>query len=1502
MEKYMTDVLNDQEELVQKIHRLENDNKKFKQILTQTEINLQHIIDTQHQSVFTKDTRGRYQACNQAFLNLTGMTRDAVIGKSDDELFNEKLAVFFKHNDGHVIKSAKTAIFDQWLTLPDRSHRYLHQRSAPIFGDNDQIFGIHTIVTDKTIINEPEKNSDKNERLLEFSFAEAIDGLFYMMMDEPLQWDDTVDKEKKLDYALHHQRVTKVNKSMLKQYGAREKDFIGRTFYDFFEHNPEDGRKICRELLDNGYSDAFSIERRMDGSNIYIKGFYNCLYDASGRIIGHFGIQRDMTEQVNADNKVEASEKYYKALYNAVTDAILVYNIGPDGTMGNFIEINDIACSLLEYKRQELLSLTPYNIITKASKASLKTVVGKLSKKENVLFEQQYVTKNGKILDVEIHTQGFELNGKDVVISVVRPIGERKKVENALRDSEARFRYFVEQTNEGFYRNDVEKPIDTSLPLDEQVRMVYEHMYLAECNENMARMYGFEDPSEIIGKKIKTFHGGNEVPENVESTKNLILNGYKLINSETVEIDKNGDIVYFLNNAVGIIEKGKLISIWGTQRNITEQRKAEQAVKESEVRFRTLYQNAGDAILIMQKDKFIDCNRKTVEIFGGTREQILKMSPELLSPETQPDGRNSREKASEKINAVLSGEPQFFEWKHRRVDGTLFDAEVSLNLVHLNTGVYTQAIVRDITERKKTEQALHAAEQKLRDIIEYSTNLFYSHTPDHVLTYVSPQSQHFLGCAPNEAKVRWTEFATDNPVNEDGFNRTQKAIETGEVQPPFELELKTKNGKKLWVMVNEAPIVKNGKTVSIVGALTDITAHKNIEHEMNRTMELDSLRAEIWKQALTTFDIETMIQHLLDTTGPVLGVENISYMPFQDNRKRIFVKMQWRADGKDIGLGEQVPSWIFKRFKGKSYITFKSGELPEFAKKVVNPFLKKYNTKSTLVIPFGNPDQPDGFLTAQSYTFTKHFIKQEINLFIELSKIIHIRSQQLQSQAALKESEEKYRYLIQHSGDAIYLLYNRRFEIINEKFVELFGVTLDDANKPDFDFIRLVAPQSRSKVEERIQRQAAGEPLEPNYEFTAINAHGQDIEVEAAVTHIPYKDGVAAQGIIRDVTERKRLEEQLRQSQKMEAIGQLAGGVAHDFNNLLTVINGYSELLLTRNLADKEHKSVMQIHKAGKRAASLTNQLLGFSRKQVIQPRIINLNEIITDHSKMLSRLLGSNIEIISLLDPDLKPVEIDPGQLEQIIMNIAINARDAMPDGGTLTIKTANAIFDHQAPSERNDELARSYSLMEIQDTGVGMDENTRNHIFEPFFTTKETGKGTGLGLATVYGIIKQNEGLIRVTSEPDKGTSFKIYLPGAFVDNNHKNIHKKDKTNLYGNETILLVEDNKLVENVTQATLEMYGYHVIAAANGEEALRVYKDNRSKINLLLTDVVMPIMNGKDLAKVLLKLNPKLKIIFISGYADNANIQSTLDASSSFIQKPYSHEDLAKEIRKLLDD
>jgi PAS domain S-box-containing protein len=508
-----------------------------------------------------------------------------------------------------------------------------------------------------------------------------------------------------------------------------------------------------------------------------------------------------------------------------------------------------------------------------------------------------------------------------------------------------------------------------------------------------------------------------------------------------------------------------------------------------------------------------------------------------------------------------------------------------------------------------------------------------------------------------------------------------------------------------------------------------------------------------------------------------------------------------------------------------------------------------------------------------------------------------------QARAALRATEASYQTLVEHAPIGIYRSTPEgKFLSVNTAVVRMLGYD-SAAEVLALDMARDVYADAAER-ERLVARDSYSDRQYDNVEASWKRRDGRPLTVQLSVRAVRNGAGRVEyyETFVRDVTDQRRLQQQVLQSQKMEAVGRLAGGIAHDFNNLLTVITSYSDLLL-EDLApgDAKRDDLEQVRKAADGASALTRQLLAFSRQQVLEPRVVSLNAVVEALQKILRRVIGEDIELAIALAPDLGAVRADVGQLEQVLMNLAVNARDAMPTGGRLTVETANVEHDPDYARDHDAAAVRRFAMLAVSDTGCGMDEATKARIFEPFFTTKAPGKGTGLGLATVYGIVQQAGGFIWVYSEPGHGTSFKIYLPEVDATAERAPAAAGGRVP-GGTETVLLVEDAAAVRAVAKQVLERQGYTVLEAADGAAALRLAQDHRGPIHLLLTDVVMPQVSGRELAERLAHLRPDTKVLYASGYTDDSVVRhGILESGTAYLQKPFTPESLARKVREVLD-
>ena len=518
------------------------------------------------------------------------------------------------------------------------------------------------------------------------------------------------------------------------------------------------------------------------------------------------------------------------------------------------------------------------------------------------------------------------------------------------------------------------------------------------------------------------------------------------------------------------------------------------------------------------------------------------------------------------------------------------------------------------------------------------------------------------------------------------------------------------------------------------------------------------------------------------------------------------------------------------------------------------------------------------------------------------------------AEESLSQSHQQFMTIFEQAPLGIAIIDSKTGHIYeaNPRFAEIVGRPRTEVQT--IDWMSITHPDDVQASLDNMERLNAGEIDGFRMNKRYILPDGTYAWINMTIAPIHESDDLGERHLcmVEDITEQRRaedavrvIEEQLRQAQKLESVGRLAGGVAHDFNNLLTTIIGYSELISEeQDLTMLTKERVQEIRDSADRAAALTRQLLAFSRKQVLQPRVIDLNSLIANLSRMLRRLVGEDIDLTTEFDSDALYIKADPGQVEQVIINLAVNSRDAMADGGKLKIEAKCVHLDESYNLQHPELVSGDYVMLAVSDTGCGMDEETKNQIFEPFYTTKEIGKGTGLGLSTVYGIVRQSGGFIWVDSEPDHGTTFKIYLPQVAGTTTKQEDLPLISGPMHGTETILLVEDDESLRKLAAKILKGYGYAVVEAQNGVEALEIAaKRNYPAIDLLVTDVIMPQMNGRQLSEAILKEYPDMKVLFISGYTDNSIVHhGVLGEGVSFLQKPFSPQSLAEKVRDVLDE
>jgi two-component system, cell cycle sensor histidine kinase and response regulator CckA len=883
------------------------------------------------------------------------------------------------------------------------------------------------------------------------------------------------------------------------------------------------------------------------------------------------------------------------------------------------------------------------------------------------------------------------------------------------------------------------------------------------------------------------------------------------------------------------------------------------------------------------------CNPAFEVLFGYRQAEILGAELDsLLAP------RDSAGEARELTRRSTAGNVVREKAKRLRSDGSLVDVQilgVPISVDGKLTGSF--GMYEDITERRRAEQAQREAEERFRSLFENATEGIFQTTTDGRYLSVNPALARMCGFAsPSEMISSVEDLGKELYADPNARGVFKRLIEKHGAVKDFEYEVKRKDGAKIWISEN-AHVVRNpdGEILSYEGTIEDITARKRAELERQVTFE-------IIHAVNVTDNLDDLLKLIHIALKKVLYAENCFIALYEPTTKMFhfpFFVDQFDMAPPPQKVGRSCTAHVYR--SGKAMLipqrTFdllaEQGEVE----------LVGTPSPSWLGVPLRTPAATIGVLVVQHYEDENAYTERDQEFVASVGGQIAFAIERKRSEEKIRESEARLRVLVEQLPAVLWTVDR------DLRFTSALGAGLARLGlKPN---------------------QLVGKSLLDYFEtvdqtFLPIAAHRRSVAGEPMTFHVEWKSGSYAchveplrdadgqvSGAIcmsLDITDRKQLEEQLRQAQKMEAVGRLAGGIAHDFNNLLMVIQGYGDLLVERLPSeDPLRRNAEQIQMAAQRASSLTRQLLAFSRKQMLAPKILNVQSVVADMEKILRRLIGEDIQLETSSAPDLGLVKADRSQIEQVILNLAVNARDAMPQGGRLTIETANVELDASYSHPPAVLSPGKYVMMAVTDNGCGMDSETQAHVFEPFFTTKEKGKGTGLGLATVYGVVKQSGGYVWVYSEPGRGTSFKIYLPRIEekVAPSGREGKSEPRVTPRGSETILLVEDEKGVRELAREYLTMSGYTVIEAEDGHTALELAAMHVGPIHLLLTDVVMPGISGRELAERVGQIRPEIKILYMSGYTDQAVVHhGILENDAVLLQKPFTLTTLAAKLREIL--
>ncbi len=1108
------------------------------------------------------------------------------------------------------------------------------------------------------------------------------------------------------------------------------------------------------------------------------------------------------------------------------------------------MQVNDRLCEMLGYTREELVGKNARILYPTDEDYEYvgQKKYDQIRKQGTGTVETRWQRKDGQTLCVILSSTPIDRENLSAGVTFTAlDITDRKKTEDALKESEALLKKTQEMAHIGSWRLDLTK----------------NDLY---WTDEVYRIFGltpqeFEATYEAF---LRAVHPDDR--DMVDSAYKAAVKNHKPYEVVHRVVWPDGTVRTVHEKAENIKdERGEVVLSLGMVHDITQRLQAEEALRKSEKKYSTLVENSKDGIIMISDGVLKFVNNASMELVGY--------------PPTEMIGANfldfvadaHRELVLQRYTDRIRGKdvPAIYEIELLRKDGSTISVELNAIRIEFEDRPADLVVIRDITERKQAEQDLIESEKRFRETVELLPSIICEYDLDSRITYVNTYGLKTFGYTQTDIEQGLYATQLVPPDELDKFKARFGSVRKGKRTDLIEYRLNAKDGSTLYAIANTAPIFKEGKVVGARSSITPITERKKVEEALRESEKRYRLLADNVTDVIWTRDINLGLTYISPSVTDQLGYS-------VEEAKALRLEETWTPDSfnrlKKMLTEQLEPVSLDKKDLSKSRVIEVEAKCKDGSTKWVEAkmnFLKDHQ------------GQPIGVIG----------VTRDI-------------SERKRTEAALKESEEKHRTVLEANPDPV-IVYDIEGKVIyfNPAFSRVFGWRLEERLGKNMNVF--VPEDAWPETSKMIQKVLAGERFS-GVETRRYTKDGNVIPVSISGAIYKDQDGTPIGSVInlRDISEQKKLEAQLHQAQKMEAIGTLAGGITHDFNNLLMGIQGRTSLLLMGiDSSHPQYEHLKGIEDYVISAADLTKQLLGFARKGKYEVKTIDLNDLIKRENKMFGRT-KKEINIREKFDKALWPVDADQRQIEQVLLNIHVNAWQAMPGGGELYIQTENVVIDehYSKPHYVN---PGKYVKITITDTGVGMDEETQKRIFDPFFTTKEMGRGTGLGLASSYGIIKNHGGFIDVYSVKGEGATFKIYLPAS--DKKVVKVKPPKEVMLRGTETILLVDDEEIITIVGKEMLSTLGYNVFTAKSGKEGIQTYAEHQKQIDLVILDMILPEMGGGDIFDTLKKINPKIKVILSSGYSINGEAAEIMERGcDGFIQKPFKMEELSRKLREVL--
>ncbi len=1449
--------------------------KRVEDALRESEEKYRLLIDNLNEGVWQIDKDGYTVFVNDRMAEMLGYTVQEMQGRHLFDFMDEQEAQLTKNYMQRRQKGIKEQ-HEHILICKDGSCIFTSLETSPVYDKGGKYIGALAGVQDVTARKQAEKALRESENYYRAMFETSASTMFIIK-------EDTT--------------ISRVNSNFEKMLGYAKQEVEGKKSWTEFIHPDDLGwmKEYHYMRRRNSLSVPISYEFRFFVRNGELRHGYLTLDIIAGTKQSVASII-DITEQKLAEEERRKSEERYRTILNEMSEGYHEVDLA-----GNFTFFNEAFLNLFGYSRDEMMGVNfKHYAAEEAAAKKVYRLYNEMYKTGAPIQNSEWdiIRKDGERRTLEFYASVVR-DSADIPTGfrgIVRDITERKRVEDKLRESEQKYRFMTEQMNDVVWTTDLEMRITYISPSDERILGFTTEERMAHTLADMLTPFSQEKAMEVISKEYAIEETGSD-------------DSRRFVSIELEYRHKDGSTRLLETLATGIRDdEGRLIGLHGVSRDITERKQAEEALRESEEKFRSTFAASPDSVNInrLEDGLYVDINRGFTRLTGFTREDVIGKTSIEVNIWHDPEDR-------QKLVRGLrdKGFYENLEARFRRKDGSVAVALMSAAVVHINDEPHIISITREITEIKRMQEALHKSEEKHRRLFETMSQGVIYHASNGEIISANPAAEKILGLSFDQMRgktsmdPRWKMIKEDGSAVPGTEHPSMIALRTGQTVGPVKRGV-FHSGKNshIWLSITAIPLFREGEAAAsqVYATITDIT--ELLERELEYSQILNTSIDGFW---------------VVDTKGHFLEVNPAAVGLLGYTREEMLARRI--SDIEAIESPEEMDQHI-KTIKKQGYERFET----------------QHRHK-------------DGHLL--DVEVSASFLAHPYERFIVFTRDISERKQK-ERESHINRLRLEILHEINNLPEATEKMIN---DLLLEKMLFLSGSEIgflgyitDDEEVMEIHSwsdkaIQRCALQDKPMVFPIRQAGLWGEPIrkrkplivndysQPHSakqvlperhvqisNFMAIPVFDEDSSIVAIAAvgnkKGPYDDIDAQQlellmnqwwEVIRRnrlYKEKNQIEAQLSQAQKMESVGRLAGGVAHDFNNKLSIINGYAELAMEAiDSSDPLQETIQEIYTAGQQSAGIVRQLLAFARKQTISPVMLDLNDTISGMLKMLQRLIGENINLEWHPGNNLWPVKMDPSQVDQIMANLAVNSRDAISDVGKLTIETGNIVADEDYCRGNQEAIPGQYVMLAVTDDGCGIEKEVREQVFDPYFTTKEIGKGTGLGLPTVYGIVKQNNGFINVYSEPGEGTTFKLYFPS----------HKETRPSLYsakettgqiptGTETFLIVEDEKTILQMSKQMLERLGYTVETATSPSEALQISEKYDGTIHLLITDVVMPEMNGRDLSSQLVKSHPGLKTLYMSGYtADVIAHHGVLDDGVQFIQKPFSLKDLALKVRDVLE-